>query len=214
MENTDTIKHFKEVYSQNNPPRHPRLPCTIHTLDETKYRLMATYELEVEYRERNVVWNNSTKSKIDKASNWIFSSTKRGLILMGTCGNGKSTMLRAIKRMLASHATYCHADEIHEYCKKTQGDIMYKNERFLLLDDLGAEPEKCISFGEELYPMVKLLSHRYNYMLTTIIATNLGLDQIRERYGARVADRLTEMFDVIVYSEESFRGRKDKAHER
>lgn len=175
---------------------------------------MATYELEVEHRERVIVWDDSTKSKIDKASNWIFSSAKRGLILMGTCGNGKSTMLRAIKRMYGHHATYCHAEEIHEYCKKTQGEVMYKNERLLLLDDLGAEPEKCIIFGEELYPLVKLLSYRYNTMLTTIMATNLGMDQISERYGVRVADRLIEMYDVIFYSEESYRGKKNGHHER
>lgn len=175
---------------------------------------MATYELEVEYRERTVLWDENTKSKIDKASNWIISSKKRGLILMGTCGNGKSTMLRAIKRAFGTYATYCHAEEIHEFCKNSQGEVMHKNTKFLLLDDLGAEPERCMAFGEELYPLVKLLSYRYNNMLTTIIATNLGLDQIRERYGARVADRLIEMYDVIFYSEESYRGKRDGLSEQ
>ena len=76
----------------------------------------------------------------------------------------------------------------------------------LLIDDLGTEPERCLVYGEERHPMTDVILERYQDNLTTIIASNLTLDNIKDRYGARVHDRMKEMYAGIRYDGESYRG--------
>lgn len=64
----------------------------------------------------------------------------------------------------------------------------------LLLDDLGAA--KASEWTEEL--TYRLINHRYEHMLPTLITTNLPTDQLRSALGDRVASRLAEMTDRVV----------------
>jgi DNA replication protein DnaC len=60
-------------------------------------------------------------------------------------------------------------------------------------------------YGENRYPLESVIVRRYRNLLTTIIASNLTLDQIEHRYGTRMFDRLMEMYDRIVYRGPSYR---------
>lgn len=202
------------TYAQNNTPREPRLPISFRSEEDIASRLTATYTLEVESREHSLILDVPTSSKIKKVAHWLYSGTKRGLILMGTCGNGKSTMLRAIKRLFEARASYCHAEEVYEFCRKSQGDICHKDDKLLIIDDLGAEPTTCQIYGNDTDPLERLLCYRYNIMRTTIIATNLGTDQIRKRYGDRLADRIKEQYNVLMYKELSYRGNMSENQKR
>lgn len=83
--------------------------------------------------------------------------------------------------------------------------MRYWNEPLLLIDDLGIEPARCLIYGEEYYPISRLLLHRYDKQLTTIIATNLSIEEIQDRYGDRIVDRMNETFNVLVYCNKSYR---------
>lgn len=76
---------------------------------------------------------------------------------------------------------------------------------FLILDDIGPEPGRVLSFGTEYLPVVEAVQARYDAMRPTIITTNLGNQEIVNRYGLRVLDRLNEMCEKIAYSGQSFR---------
>ncbi|QOV41558.1 ATP-binding protein [Streptomyces ferrugineus] len=64
----------------------------------------------------------------------------------------------------------------------------------LLLDDLGAA--KTSEWTEEL--TYRLINHRYEHMLPTLITTNLPTAELRTALGDRVASRLAEMTERVV----------------
>ena len=53
--------------------------------------------------------------------------------------------------------------------------------------------------------MIDLLTKRYDEQLFTFITTNLTPQKIREHYKDRIADRLNEMVEKIIYSNDSYR---------
>ncbi|GGQ45206.1 hypothetical protein GCM10010267_04300 [Streptomyces griseorubens] len=64
----------------------------------------------------------------------------------------------------------------------------------LFLDDLGAA--KTSEWTEEL--TYRLINHRYEHMLPTLITTNLPMEQLRVTLGDRVASRLAEMTERVI----------------
>ncbi|MGW1718854.1 ATP-binding protein [Streptomyces sp. NBC_01485] len=64
----------------------------------------------------------------------------------------------------------------------------------LLMDDLGAA--KTSEWTEEL--TYRLINHRYEHMLPTLITTNLPIPELRTALGDRVTSRLAEMTERVV----------------
>ncbi|MGW5478511.1 ATP-binding protein [Streptomyces sp. NPDC004008] len=64
----------------------------------------------------------------------------------------------------------------------------------LILDDLGAA--KTSEWTEEL--TYRLINHRYEHMLPTLITTNLPTAELRIALGDRVASRLAEMTERVI----------------
>ncbi|MCX5460397.1 ATP-binding protein [Streptomyces sp. FT1] len=64
----------------------------------------------------------------------------------------------------------------------------------LLLDDLGAA--KTSEWTEEL--TYRLINHRYEHMLPTLITTNLPTAELRIALGDRVTSRLAEMTERVI----------------
>lgn len=199
------IADFRQMYAPTFADVPTRLPLPLVSEDDTRSRLMALYQLQVEFRGRVFVNDENTHDKINRLARWLYSSTQRGLLLMGTMGNGKSTMLHVIHRLFKGTSTFGDAQDIFEHFKKSQGTMRYWDEPLLLIDDMGIEPGRCLVYGEEYYPISRLLLHRYDKQLTTIIATNLDIDDIQARYGDRIVDRMNETFSVITYDHESYR---------
>lgn len=201
----EIVAGFRHMYEPTFVDLPARLPLPLKSEEDTRCRLLALYQLEVEYRGRVFINDENTHDKINRIARWLFASKQRGLILMGSMGNGKSTMLRIIDRLFKSTSTFGDAQDIFEHFKRSQGSMRYWDEPLLLIDDMGIEPVRCLVYGEEYYPISRLLLHRYDKQLTTIVATNLGIDEIQARYGDRIVDRMKEMFNVIKYENESYR---------
>src|SRR5262249_31101876 len=64
------------------------------------------------------------------------------------------------------------------------------NAHALVLDDLGVEYIDAKGFLSSL--LDELIDHRYDLRLPTVITTNLDAAAFKERYGARVIDRIRE----------------------
>lgn len=77
--------------------------------------------------------------------------------------------------------------------------------KFLIVDDLGVEPPCVKVFGVDTYPLVDLISYRYNALSTTVFTSNLLPIDIANHYGSRIADRLEEVCERIVFRGDSFR---------
>ena len=75
----------------------------------------------------------------------------------------------------------------------------------MAIDDVGVEPSIIKVWGNEISPFVDTIYYRYDRQLFTIMTSNLGEEQLREKYGERIADRFTEMFDRIHFSNKTYR---------
>ena len=62
-----------------------------------------------------------------------------------------------------------------------------------------------MDYGNVYTPVIDLLTKRYEEQLFTIITTNLTPQQIREHYDDRIADRLNEMVEKIVFKNGTYR---------
>lgn len=200
----EIVANYRDLFKSSFAGWTDRLPIPLFNEEDTYYRLVALISLEVENRGNAFDFDLNTRDKALRVARWLTSSQLRGLILMGSLGNGKSTMLKAIHLLFKRRGTLWNANEIYAGFKDMRM-LFHKDSPFLLIDDLGVEADKCMNYGEVSYPVSQLLLYRYDRRLTTIIATNLGMPEIQQRYGARVADRLAESYGVITYDAESYR---------
>lgn len=186
------------------PPR--RLPIDLpESRDAVEASLLGFYGAEVAYRDRPFEMDDATVSKVERVVKWLYDSRKRGLLLCGTLGNGKTTMLRSLRRLFGVNACYFEAQSVYNYYKSNQSLPYVPAKAVLLIDDLGVEPPSYNDFGEIRFPLGEFLMRRYNLNQPTVIATNCTVEQLGEIYGDRLRDRMREMYAMISYTEPSYR---------
>lgn len=193
-------KLIREIPEQTKFPN--KLP---DSREDAAGLLLAMYGTEVTRRDIVFKMDDTTISKVERVIKWIYDSPKRGLLLCGTLGNGKTTMLLAIKKFFRCNILYFEAQTIYNQFKQNQEFPYIGSKDILLIDDLGTEPQSYNDFGEIRYPLAELLMLRYKLNKPTIIATNCTFEQIGERYGDRLQDRMREMYAMITYKEPSYR---------
>ena len=93
---------------------------------------------------------------------------------------------------------------------KNGGEVLerYQKGRWIY-DDLGAET-RVQHFGTVLEPMTEILLSRYEEGMhaSCLMTTNLGSDEIEERYGLRIRSRLREMMNLVAFGKDSGDKRK------
>ena len=179
--------------------------------------LRECYIAEVMRRRMQFIDDEATQSHIDKAAKWLTGNCKPGLLLFGTVGNGKSTLARAIGSLIGILYESAYFDQrktVRTVSALELADIA-KNEpeRFngikkaelLAIDDVGTEPSVVKVWGNEISPFVDTIYYRYDRQLFTIMTSNLNAEDLANKYGERIADRFTEMFDRIPFINHSYR---------
>ena len=177
---------------------------------------------EVESRGKEMLVTPELLSITNRVADWLLGKGKRWLLFMGNVGDGKTTMLNAVQKFIitmdiqkpyreghySSWWTMYNAtakDLVTDYVKDPALITQYNNVDILGLDDMGAEPAETMVYGNPVYPIADILMTRYKKDVQTIITTNLKANEIRPRYGDRIADRLNEMCERIVFPEQSYR---------
>ena len=97
------------------------------------------------------------------------------------------------------------AKEVQQYARDQKAFQDLRQCELLAVEDMGREPLEVLDYGNVLNPVVDLLEYRYNNQLFTFITTNLRADEIRKKYGDRIADRFNEMLEVIVFGGDTYR---------
>lgn len=184
--------------------------------------LAAFYRIEVENRRCNLVWDERTEKAIIDIADYITNPSHRfGVMLAGSCGSGKTTLMRAFGRLVnhlrnEHHFTFMYqyfkpalflydANEIIDAYKDDEKFTAIRGKWMLGIDDLGEEPAEVLDYGNARYPVIRLLEHRYRSQLFTFVTTNLDGTMMAEKYGERIADRVQEMFHIIPYEGDSYR---------
>lgn len=146
------------------------------------------------------------------------SAMRQNLMLIGPVGTGKTGLLAAaLHEVAARWAQSPH--NTHRLAFTSGPDLMaalragfdddtyhaqlyrFMTIRLLAVDDLGAErPTEWVQ--EQLFTII---NHRYEHHLATWITSNYGLDELVQRIGMRVMDRLAESAAVILVNGRSLR---------
>ena len=179
--------------------------------------LTAAYQAEVEYRKRSFVLDEHTKGNIEQLASFLIGGgSKFGIMFSGVCGNGKTTLLYAFQNLLnymndrgliegRTGISVIDAKDVAWYAKDVERFRQFRQREMMAIEDMGREPVEVLEYGNVLNPVIDLLEYRYNEQLFTIITTNLVPKEIRERYGNRIADRFNEMFDKVIFGNETYR---------
>lgn len=179
--------------------------------------LTAAYKAEVEYRHRLYADDNTTRANIERFARFLTRDTpKFGAMFCGICGNGKTTLLYAFQNLLnflvdsdfLEHGVgvrVVDAKDVAGFAKEYKNLNSLKDTPMLAIEDMGREATEVLEYGNVINPVVDLLEHRYNQQLFTLITTNLAAEQVRGKYGSRVADRFNEMLEVIIFENGSYR---------
>ena len=127
------------------------------------------------------------------------------LLLLGSTGVGKTYEAYGAARALAVSGVYA------QWAVTTSADLYaalrprygvdsetefrkYRDARLLLVDDLGAE-RKPTEFTEEVN--FRLINHRYENHLPTLLTSNVEPKELASRVGDRVTSRLAEMCERV-----------------
>ena len=153
----------------------------------------------------------------------VNSTSKFAIVINGIPGTGKTTILRSLQVVINeleladplynTETSFVQAGlsiiDATELCQIFQKSATtydrYKNQSLLAIDDLGAEPQSIVSYGNLYTPIADLIAYRYQRRMFTILTTNTPTADIRPRYGDRIADRLNEMAYVVTMPSINFR---------
>ena len=194
-----------------------RFPCT---REQAIDLLTAAYRAEVAFRRRQFIADEYTAAHIAQLADFLTSDTSRfGLMLCGTYGNGKTTLMCAL-RSATNLLNRCgefgrrnvglrfeDARDIAKlYTARDQRPYNeFKQASGVIIEDMGKEPIEQMNYGTVISPVVEILEYRYYNQLFTAITTNLTPQEIRAKYGNRIADRFNEMMQVITFQDQTYR---------
>lgn len=190
-----------------------KLDCT----EQQAYDLLvAAYNAEVLRRHTALILDGDTASHIRSAANALVSGNKFGMAFCGHVGNGKTTLMAAIRLLVdylfdaedkkrGRHFEWMRATDIAPMYEDRKRFKKLCEEELLAIDDFGCEPVETLSYGNVQTPTVELIMRRYEAQRYTIVTTNIAPDRIKERYGVRVADRMREMMHIIPFENKTYR---------
>ena len=121
----------------------------------------------------------------------------RDLVLSGKTGLGKTFLLHAMANRLIQRGypvLLISAYQVLETARKAwfeqdEGLEEMMECGILMIDDLGSEPMMQNITNEQLF---NLINQRQRAGLTTVISTNLNMEELKNRYTERIASRLTD----------------------
>ena len=136
----------------------------------------------------------------DEIIDWMVDTKGRGLMLMGECGLGKSTILNfvipAIFRTKKNKI-------LRSVPAKELGAVDRNKAPFIIIDDLGTESIKN-DYGTKIDAVADAISYAEDSSKTLLITTNLTPQALKERYDERTLDRLRKC-KVVIIKGKSFR---------
>lgn len=140
------------------------------------------------------------------------TSLNKGILLIGGYGSGKSTIVTAFQRVGFPGKEF-RSKTCPDLAENWNGkDKIYFTDNWYF-DEFGHETQSQFAKKDAAPVMSKIIEERYyrrhfhsnSSTGFTIMTTNLTMDEITEKYGSRLADRIRDMFNVVLLLGDSFR---------
>lgn len=160
--------------------------------------------------------------KDEKACFQLDLNLKKGILLSGPVGCGKTALMHIMKQITPIDYKFlvkpCRDisfefiqdgyEIIHKYSK---GKLYLSDPKTICFDDLGIE-NNLKYFGNECNVIAEILLSRYDLFtskqIKTHITTNLSATEIENQYGNRVRSRLRELCNLIAFDRNTLDKRK------
>ena len=136
----------------------------------------------------------------DEIIEWMVDTKGKGLMLMGECGLGKSTILNYVIPAIFRTRTN---KILRSVPAKELGSVDRNKAPFIIIDDLGTESIKN-DYGTKIDAVADAISYAEDSSKTLLITTNLTPQALKERYDERTLDRLRKC-KVVIIKGKSFR---------
>lgn len=136
-----------------------------------------------------------------------FDTAHGNLLLIGDTGVGKTFLTNCIARELIDRyysVIYLSANDLFEVFSKNKFEYRTEEEMkdmyqyilecdLLIIDDLGTELNNSFVSSQLFY----CINERLNTKRSTIISTNLSMNQLRDSYSERVASRIMSQYTAL-----------------
>lgn len=151
------------------------------------------------FQKKRMIW----LKEYDEIAEWLTDNKGKGLFLYGSVGQGKTLISRYVipaillgvcERCVRSYDTAEMNEKIEEI----------KRSRLVSLDDIGTD-STLNDFGTKRELFAEVIDNAEKTSQLLIITTNLNKEQLIERYGSRVFDRIIATTKRVLFTGESLR---------
>lgn len=142
-------------------------------------------------------------SAYNDVAKWMEDTNNKGLALIGDCGLGKTIIGARIIPVIVNFY-YKRIVNVYDstYMAKHPDTVIEK--AIIMVDDIGVEGD-TVDFGARRKAFAELVDQCEKKGKLLIITSNLGIDELCERYGDRTIDRLKALTKCVEFNGESMR---------
>lgn len=152
---------------------------------------------------KNYITKFQPKKEYEEIYSWLEDNKGRGLLLVGTCGLGKSLFSQIVIPYLLLKECRLQVNVVKAVDLQENFQAL-KNRKILSIDDIGIEP-LLNEYGQKRDCFCELMDKSDTNGTLIIATTNLNSKQLEERYGERTLDRLRGNMKVVVLKGNSMR---------
>lgn len=138
----------------------------------------------------------------DEIIDWMMDTKGKGLILVGDCGRGKSSIITGVIPVIFNMKYGKLIFPMPATEMLNAKNLLQTS--FYCIDDVGTESIKN-NFGEKSEVFASVMDDAERRFKPVFISTNLTGQQIIDRYGKRTMDRIVRLCRIIKFKGNSFR---------
>ena len=201
MEQIDS-EYFKKLVSQMRDTGYPQEIDRVQiNIPNAEKRLRGGLQYVVNMKSGcNAEWNEHNYRPI---VDWMTDNKGKGLLMFGGCGLGKSVIGMYILPILIKdvHIKVVNIFSAQELNKNIDEILKL---HIIYIDDIGTE-DNLNSYGNKRMPFAELCDAAEKNGKLLILTTNLSIDELTQRYGDRVVDRLIATTKAVPFTGDSLR---------
>lgn len=145
------------------------------------------------------VWNE----EYDDVCKWLTDNNGRGMLVIGTCGTGKTLICGKIIPVLIN--CLCNLI-VYPYNSQDMNQRLddIKSKHLIYIDDIGIE-NISNQYGNKRMAFPEIVDDAEKKSKILIGTSNLSIEELEAKYGVRTIDRLRAIVDIVVFTGTSLR---------